>query len=106
MTDAKIVIDGKEVSVNECIMQKPECVFCKHDPEVSDDESEFLSDLRYQDIKMNDVTVGRMFLSMESRAERGAYLDVELFGMPSGQPQIADIKVPIHYCPFCGRELN
>lgn len=99
-------ICGKKLIENSVDVSLGECARCMHDPEVSDNETEFLSELDYTDIKMNGMTVGRIFVSMENRAEKGAYLDVELFGMPSGQPQIADIEYPIHYCPFCGKKLD
>lgn len=82
------------------------CEFCKWDPEFSDDGVGFSNDLADTPILINDTVVARMILSLNNSKKKGARMEVELNCEPTGEPMIAEIVHPIHYCPFCGKKLD
>ena len=82
------------------------CEFCKWDREFSDDGVGFYNELENAPIMINETAVARMILSVCNSKKKGARIEVELNCEPTGEPRIAKITQPIHYCPFCGEKLD
>lgn len=82
------------------------CEFCKWDPEFSHDGIGFYNELESTPIMINDVEVAQMTLDLCNSKKKGARIEVELNCEPTGDPMIAKIVHPIHYCPFCGKKLD
>lgn len=82
------------------------CEFCKWDREFSDDGVGFYNELASTPITINETEVAQMVLNVCNSKKKGAWIEVELNCEPTGEPRIAKITYPIHYCLFCGEKLG
>lgn len=82
------------------------CEFCKWNREFSHDGVGFCNELADVPITINDTGVARMALLVCNSKKNGAHIEVELNCEPTGEPRIAKVVKPIHYCPFCGEKLD